>query len=249
MTNEGSDIVAGSAARRLMDLFGGPVTEGSNDTRAIGAVLCQILRLGPSDTRAAWYRAFGELNSLVLEAESEAASLIPDFSGSPYALTLQTLRETLTNLPVESQWSLVHQQLGQVFKLALPFVVHHVEARQPPHKVSKDTLASIISGVDALVELVRLADLPDQLRNEVLNALLTLRDRLKRYAVFGSDGLKGAAVTVVGVFAMNEPQIKDKKEIVEATADTLNAVMDVILKAAGVVSLASPIAMKLLGHG
>ena len=73
----------------------------------------------------------------------------------------------------------------------------------------------------SLIERVREGDWPLAFRSELLAALLNLEDRIRRFRIFGAEGVAIASARIVGTLTMNESVAKSNPGLAKEAAEVL----------------------------
>lgn len=214
-----------------------------------GIVLCRVLEYERQDDRPSWHRAFLELSDLVMLSSQYVESRVVEFASAPHAEAFGTINAILGQFNLDSQWDGYRTQLEPIVKLSLPFIVHSADPAGAVTYINPSELEDITAAVDELAQMVGESELPSLLKQQLAYHVAELLAALTRFRVAGLEGLATKTAMVLSTMTVQSSAAMSRPDILEKGLSIATKMQDLILKSAGLYSLAKPAIDRLLGSG
>jgi hypothetical protein len=238
-----------SPPERLRRILHDAVEDAGLRGVSTGNVLCRVMEYEQQDDRPAWHRAFLELSDLVVLSAQYVENRVPEFASAPHAEAFRAIHGILQQFNLDSQWDSYRGQLQPIVRLSLPFIVHSGDPAGAVTYIDSSELEEIAAAVDDLAATVVASDLPPLLKQQLSFHLAELHAALTRYRVAGLEGLATKTAMVLSTMTVQSDAARSRPDILEKGLSIATKVQDVILKTAGLYSLAKPVVDRLLGAG
>lgn len=229
---------------RLHEALEGVVVNDNLKDYETGKIIAMVMKHEQIDVRASWYAAHGELLELLAAAEEFVRQQTKDYDKSPHARTFLTLSTHILEMDLSKPWHFYAPELKTLVTVALPYSVF--EARADVTPIAESDVSEVLAGLEQLIKHVQTSEYPADFQTELLEVLLTLKDRIYRFEILGPEGVKKATAAVVGTLTINEHVAKSSPEVIRDAADLVSKVADVFLKTYAVGRLIGPALKQLL---
>jgi hypothetical protein len=150
---------------------------------------------------------------------------------------------------LDSQWESYKGQLQPIVRLSLPFIVHSADPGGAVALIETSELEAIATEVRGLAEAVSSSDLPPLLKQQLSHHIAELLAALTRFQVAGIEGLVTKTAMVLATLTVQSKAAASRRDILDMTLSIATKMQDIILKTAGIYSLARPVVERLLDAG
>lgn len=152
------------------------------------------------DDTAAIFRNLSMLFGLVDEVEEKLRAL-DDLDRDYYLKHLPAIRKAIGVTNLDQNANSIAGPLGGMTLRDIGFWARTLSEGQPDVSLNDDELRALADEVDALFEVVRNADIPDELKRVVLAAIEGIRRAIVEFWLRGTAGLRDELDRAVVMFA------------------------------------------------
>ncbi|MCM3143842.1 hypothetical protein [Brevibacillus sp. MER 51] len=189
-------------------------------------ILGNIFNIERNDT-ASLYSILIDLIHLVRESRNQIERLSDN---DIYLEPIVNVERAILRLELDSSLSNFKSSLGEHTLYGLKFSADLITRKYGEVTIDEQTIASIQQDVDALIEKLFNSNLPDSLRDILIEKLHNIRTAIIKVRITGIDGLKQALESSAGALFLHRDEVikNNENEDVQGTISLLDKLNKIV---------------------